>query len=181
MQKENPLTQRKNELRSHFLTLLKNIPKDRREEARNKVKELSSHQGNILSFCSLGSEIDTSLLNEPLLEGNRLFYPRVEGSDLFIYKFEQSQSLVVSSLYIQEPNPTTARKTPFSEIDLILVPALAFDQEGYRLGRGKGFYDRLLSTTKNIPTMGIGFQEQLSPHLLPRDSWDVPVQEVFLF
>jgi 5-formyltetrahydrofolate cyclo-ligase len=66
-------------------------------------------------------------------------------------------------------------------VDLILVPGLAFDSEYYRLGYGKGYYDRLLAETPHIPAWGVGFHEQMSPEPLPRDTWDLPVQKVLLF
>lgn len=69
---------------------------------------------------------------------------------------------------------------PLSQIDSILVPGLGFDREMYRIGYGKGYYDRLLSKTGDIPTIGVGFKEQFSEELFPRDPWDIPVRELLL-
>jgi 5-formyltetrahydrofolate cyclo-ligase len=73
---------------------------------------------------------------------------------------------------ILEPHPD-APTLHASEIDLILVPAIACDRRGYRLGYGGGFYDRLLSSPNwlTIPTIGIVFEFALLP-LLPHDDWD---------
>ena len=183
MQKESRLILKsvdKEELRKQYLSLRASIPNHRREEAAKALAAAFSHRGRILSFYSVASEIDTSLLNGRLLEQKNLFYPRVEKNFLTAYQQEQNCALIVSSFGICEPDPSTARKISLSEIDLILVPALAFDQERYRLGYGKGHYDRFLSTTGNIPTIGVGFREQLSMKPLPRDPWDVPVTELFL-
>jgi 5-formyltetrahydrofolate cyclo-ligase len=69
---------------------------------------------------------------------------------------------------------------PLDKIDCILVPALGFDQENYRIGYGQGYYDRFLASVGSIHTIGVGFQEQLCEELLPRDPWDVPVKELIL-
>jgi 5-formyltetrahydrofolate cyclo-ligase len=107
-------------------------------------------------------------------------YNRLEQGFLVPYHVEKESALIVSNLRVPEPDPSTSRKAGMSEIDLILVPGLAFDREGYRLGYGKGYYDRLLAATGSIPTVGIGFQEQMSTGSLPRDAWDVPVKELLL-
>lgn len=69
---------------------------------------------------------------------------------------------------------------PLSKVDCILVPGLGFDREKYRLGYGKGYYDRFLAQVGEIPTIGVGFKEQFCEELLPRDPWDIPVKELLL-
>jgi len=144
----------KTKLREILIKKRKAIPQERREEASTLLKELLYPKGNILSFSPFGSEIDPTLLNESLKSENRLY--------LIPYEIE-----CISSV-------------PISKIDCILVPALGFDKENYRLGYGKGFYDRFLATFKGLPTIGVGFKEQLFEELLPRDPWDMPVDELLL-
>ena len=179
MSKANPLIL-KTELRKKFLHLRNSIPQARREEASRLLFELLRNRGRILSFYTIGSEIDLSFLNTFLAQSGRLMANRLEEGLLVPYHVHKEQELIISSLGILEPNPANARKVAFSEIDFILVPGLAFDREGYRLGYGKGLYDRLLAAIGEIPTAGIGFKEQLSPDLLPRDPWDIPVKELIL-
>jgi len=62
------------------------------------------------------------------------------------------------------------------DIDVILVPGLAFDRECYRLGWGKGFYDRLLKRAGGF-SLGIAYSFQVLKRL-PRDHWDIPVDAV---
>lgn len=112
-------------------------------------------RGRILSFTSIGSEIDLKPLND-YLKGRGLLF-------LVPYKID---SII---------------DAPLTEIDCILVPALGFDREMFRLGYGKGYYDRFLAGVGEIPTIGVGFKEQLCEELLPRDPWDVPVKELLLF
>lgn len=132
----------------------KAIPIERRLEVALLLKEKLQSKGVILSFSPIGSEIDLGPLNQILAAENRLF--------LVPYRFD---SLV---------------QVPLSKIDCILVPGLGFDREKYRIGYGKGYYDRFLAQTGDILTIGVGFQEQLCEELLPRDPWDIPVKELIL-
>jgi 5-formyltetrahydrofolate cyclo-ligase len=78
------------------------------------------------------------------------------------------------SLWYSEPHPDAPILQP-DEVDLILVPSVACDVRGYRLGYGGGYYDRLLSSSQwaHKPTIGIAFEFAISPEL-PIDEWDNP-------
>ena len=67
----------------------------------------------------------------------------------------------MSSWGIPEIQDTAASKADFSEIDLVLVPGLAFSRKGARLGQGRGYYDRFLSKLNGTTTLGVGFDWQL--------------------
>lgn len=148
------LSSLKSELRGSLLSKRKAIPEKRRVEAARKAFEALKNRGTILSFSPMGSEIDLTSLNEYLKNQGRLY--------LVPYKIE------------------ILKNVPLQEIDLILVPALGFDKRNYRIGYGKGYYDRFLEGI-DIPTIGVGFKEQLHESLLPIEPWDVPVKEVLLF
>lgn len=76
---------------------------------------------------------------------------------------------------IWEPLPNPARLLSPDAFDLVLVPGLAFDLDGGRLGRGAGFYDRFLATLpKKTRLVGVAFDEQIVPKA-PRDAFDLPV------
>ena len=143
------------ELRKDLLEKRKNIPPQRRKEAAEKAFLALKDFGVTLSFSSFGSEIDLRLLNAELKKRGRLY--------LVPYRLEE---------LIQ---------VPFEKIDCILVPGLAFDKNHFRIGYGKGYYDRFLLQAKNILTIGVGFKEQLYEGGLPTDPWDIPVQQLALF
>jgi 5-formyltetrahydrofolate cyclo-ligase len=158
------------------------ISATRREEAAKATKNLAPKEGKVLSFYSFGSEINLYFLNSILIQESRLVLPRIENDLLVPYQvFDLQKSLQKSFLGGLEPNPEFSSKISLSEIQMILVPALAFDSEYFRLGYGKGHYDQFLKTTGNIKTIGIGFKEQLFQALLPRDPWDVPLKDLSLF
>jgi len=79
---------------------------------------------------------------------------------------------------ILEPREEGSVSVAPEEVDLAVVPAVAFDREGHRLGRGKGYYDRLLARLRpEVPRIGLAFKEQLLERL-PRRSHDQPVHAV---
>ena len=91
-------------------------------------------------------------------------YPRVIGGHLSFHLVKNPQTeLLPGTFGIAEPSPTLP-EIPASEIDAFLCPGLAFDANGGRLGRGKGFYDRILATARpGALKIGVCFPEQLVP------------------
>lgn len=144
----------KSELRKVLLQNRKAISSERREEAARLAFERLKNKGAILSFSPFGSEIDLTLLNTYLKSQGLLYLVPYEIDALFT--------------------------VPFSKIDCILVPGLAFDRNHTRIGYGKGFYDQFLVKAEGILTIGVGFKEQLYQSLLPKDPWDIPVKELML-
>lgn len=107
----------------------------------------------------------------------RFFYPRVEGETLVLIrvKGEDELQMAVGHIYRE---PTGSRAARPSEVDLVLVPGLAFTPGGKRLGRGGGFYDRLLeSLPSGTQTLGVCFAAQ-SLDDLPTEPHDRRVHEV---
>lgn len=127
----------------------------------------------ILMYHSLPDELSTHAFLKKWCGRKKFFLPRVNGVNLDILPYEQSR-LELGSFHIEEPqgNDTVSP----DEIELIVVPGVAFDRMGNRLGRGKGFYDRLLSTTK-ASTIGVGYDFQLLDEL-PTEEHDVPLDLV---
>jgi len=179
MQKESRQIQ-KSELRKKYLSIRNALPKHRKSEASLAILNALKNRGLILSFYSIGSEIDLAPLNSFLAKENRLASFRLEQGELHPYYVEREDELVLSKLGILEPNPEAAKRASLSDIDLILVPALVFDREGDRIGYGGGNYDRFLCKAGNTPTAGVGFLEQLSKEPLPKDPWDIRVKELIL-
>jgi 5-formyltetrahydrofolate cyclo-ligase len=106
-------------------------------------------------------------------------FPKVAGQDLQFYRPFKIDSFERGEWGILEPNPQSSEKVPLHEIQGFLIPALAFDVHGNRLGRGAGYYDRTLADVslkdKNPIKVGIGFESQLANQALPADDFDVPM------
>lgn len=122
----------------------------------------------ILMYHSLPDELFTHDFLGKWASRKRFYLPRVNGVNLEILPYDESR-LELGSFHIEEP--TGNDTVDPSEIELVVVPAVAYDRKGNRLGRGKGFYDRLLKTTK-ATKVGVGFEFQLVEEL-PTEPHDV--------
>lgn len=131
----------------------------------------------ILLFASLPDEIETSLLiREAGISGKRIVLPMVRNNELALF-FYHPRQLAPGAFGIMEPTPDAEPLTDFSMLDLALTPGIAFTRTGNRLGRGKGFYDRLLPHL-SCPCFGLGYPLQVLDSL-PSDSWDVSLDGIF--
>ncbi|MEM1269440.1 MAG: 5-formyltetrahydrofolate cyclo-ligase [Bacteroidota bacterium] len=107
--------------------------------------------------------------------GTRIVLPVMQPNGRLEHReFKGRAHLVTNRWGVSEPL-TGALVLP-SELDCVIVPGLAFDKRGYRLGYGKGFYDRFLADL-NVPTIGVCFSQFLLDEL-PFDAYDVPVSSV---
>lgn len=134
----------------------------------------------VLTYLSFGSEVNTrSIVEHCWRIGKRVALPRcVPQSRLMTWHIVESlEELEQNSYGIEEPNPAI-HETVILDVctsdSIALVPALAFDREGFRLGYGGGYYDEFLS---NFPGVSIGLcrKVMLSDGPLPREPHDVPV------
>lgn len=128
---------------------------------------------NVLMYYSLPDELPTHEFIDSMLGEKNFFLPRVNGMDLEILPFDRTR-MHLGSFRIEEPDGDDT--TDISDIDLVIVPAVAFDRNGNRVGRGKGYYDRLLSKSKAI-TIGVCYDFQLFNEFDTEDH-DIPVDFV---
>lgn len=127
----------------------------------------------ILMYHSLPDELYTHSFLRKWGARKHFFLPRVNGVNLDILPYDESR-LELGSFHIEEPSGDDLADP--MELELIIVPAVAYDRRGNRLGRGKGFYDRLLATTK-ATKIGVGYEFQLVDDI-PTEQHDVPVDMV---
>ncbi|WP_213318862.1 5-formyltetrahydrofolate cyclo-ligase [Chlamydiifrater volucris] len=169
-------------IRKQFLQIRKKLPATRRQQAsKDLLAYISSipKEAKVLSFSSIGSEIDTLLANLFLLERSQLFFPKhSKDNRLLVVRVSKSTDLTsISSLSKIPSNPIVSGHT----ITHILVPGIAFDIWGTRIGYGLGCYDRLLAQFPELISWGVCFKEQLSYEKLPNESHDVSVNNVLCF
>jgi 5-formyltetrahydrofolate cyclo-ligase len=128
----------------------------------------------IMLYWSCHNEVRThELALKALKDGRRVVLPRCDVEEAQIYPYEVKdvpQDLVVGPFGICEPSRESREITDLSGIDLCIVPGIAFDGEGNRVGRGLGYYDRFLSklceTTEKI---GVGYAFQIVDKICPTD------------
>ncbi len=99
-------------------------------------------------------------------------YPRVEGETLSFYRPLTSGDFVQGAFNVREPDVKTSQKVALEDIDGVLVPGLAFDLKGGRLGRGKAFYDKTLKQYGG-QKVGVAFSYQVDEKQLPVEPWDI--------
>jgi len=125
----------------------------------------------IATFAALPDEVDLTEL-VTLFPEKRWLFPRVDGEEVcFHASADPTKDLVRGAFGILEPHADSPI-VPLDEIDAFLCPGMAFDHHGGRLGRGKGFYDRLLSQARiDAHKIGIAFPSQIVPntHCEPHD------------
>lgn len=127
----------------------------------------------ILMYHSLPDELSTHRFLSKWSGRKHFYLPRVNGVNLDILPYNESR-LELGAFHIEEP--TGEDTVEADEIELIVVPAVAYDRRGNRLGRGKGFYDRLLKTSR-ATKIGVGYEFQLVDEL-PVEEHDVPMDMV---
>ncbi len=137
------------------------------------ASELWRDAATLLSFASMSSEIDADGLNRTALaSGKRLALPRVEDEQLSFRLVDAADGpWVRGALGALEPAPDAPPLVNAIPPILVLVPGLAFDRAGHRLGRGRGFYDRFLSSLAGAVTVGLCFSVQLVD-FVPADARD---------
>jgi len=130
------------------------------------------------TYVGVGSEVQTLPLIEQLLDhGVRVVCPRVAaGNHLEHREIRSTDELVESAIGLLEPDPNCCSEVALATVDLVLVPGLAFTRNGYRLGYGSGYYDRLLAEC-DTTVVGIALAEQLLD-ALPREAHDRAVDVV---
>lgn len=128
------------------------------------------HASNILLYNSLPDELSTKETIPKWDKIKKIFLPRVNDSDLEILPFDASM-IEKGAFNIDEPIGDNL--CDISVIDLIIIPAIAFDQDGNRIGRGKGYYDRLLQKASALK-IGVGYDFQIIPHI-DSEPHDIPV------
>lgn len=173
----------KTEARLHFKSLLaqqKDSLFGRSAEIRGRIVAASfwAKAQTVAMFAPLSCEPDLV----PLLDSSekRFVFPKVLGSELqwFHVSHPESQLRFTPGSALRILEPTSEIRIPLEEIDLLLIPGLAFTPEGLRLGRGGGFYDRvLLRRGEDSLSVGVCFSFQMST-TLPVEPHDMAVDRV---
>lgn len=131
----------------------------------------------VLLYHSLPDEVDTHALLTRWQGRKRLLLPVVDGDGLRLVEYTGPARLAAGVFGIAEPQGPTF--TDYASVDVAVVPGLAFDSQGRRLGRGRGYYDRLLPPLRagGCLLLGLCFDFQRVSEV-PVDAHDVPVDAV---
>ncbi len=173
----------KRELRTRMREVCAAIPE---QEAARQAEMVAAHVAEwpgyhrartVLLYAALQGELETAaLLDRVLADGKRLALPRC-GADggMQAVLVKDWRALQWGRFGVREP-ALTSPALEAREIDMALIPGLAFDGAGHRLGRGKGYFDRFLAQTEAVAA-GLAYEEQVLPRV-PTEAHDCGVQYV---
>lgn len=165
------------------------IKEAKRAMTESRINELSSdlcrqfleteqyrNAKTIYGYLPYNQEVRTwALLEQALKDGKKVAVPKVYDDDMrFIYMDDLS---AVSDGYAGIPEPVADAPVADDPTALVLMPGLAFDKEGHRIGYGGGFYDRFLENEPNHPTVALCYHFQMLEHL-DTEEHDIPVDRV---
>lgn len=150
------------------------------EEIRKKSVEVKRRLYTLAEFedadkvcvyVSVNSEAHTHDIIKENLKGKQVIVPKVSGDELLLCELRSFDELQEGNFCILEPGEE--RRVFPHDIDCVVVPGVAFDREGFRIGYGRGYYDRVLSEV-TCPKIGLAFDLQIIDEV-PFEEHDIPV------
>lgn len=137
---------------------------------------------SIICYVSLPNEVDTwAMIGWLIQQGKKVWVPRVsqDGKRMEIYPLRAIDRLAQGYAGIWEPEQKPVKKLNKQSIQMIIVPGVAFDSRGARLGRGGGHFDRFLSQYPSLYKLGLAYQPQIFSSL-PQGQYDISMDEVII-
>ncbi|MBK8170904.1 MAG: 5-formyltetrahydrofolate cyclo-ligase [Sandaracinaceae bacterium] len=175
----------KNELRKRMKAVRKTLPHEARlTRARAICEKLVAldawkNARTVSLYMAMREEVHLDVaIDAARADGKVIAMPRVDDETdlLVLHEWRADDAMATSAFGVAEPL-ASAPRIPGEAVDLVIVPALAFDDKGHRIGYGAGYYDRLLPTLANAVRIGIAFDFQLIAEA-PVQANDVPVHTV---
>ena len=170
----------KSDLRNFAKTIRNSLNFDQINEISscilNKIcaSDVYKNSKNIMIYYPINNEV--SLIDLIFKNDKNFYFPVVSDDDMFCVRFDKELGFKTGKFGISEPIGSII--TDYSFLDLILVPALAVDIYGYRVGYGKGYYDKFLKKCHSSCRTMIPIYSQLILKNIPKDDWDIPVDYI---
>ena len=170
----------KTEIRKQIRLLKKQYnAEELKEMSRNAIQRIEAHPSflsakTVLLYSSLADEVDTKPLISKYAAKKTILLPTVVGDDLELHVYHAESETKKGVFGIEESKGPLF--TDYATIDLAVIPGMAFDRNGNRLGRGKGYYDRLLPKL-NGKKIGVCFSFQFLDSI-PCEKHDIPMDEI---
>ena len=170
--------------------LRRQIREKKRAMTEDEIVSRSARLGELLQQSSVYQQASTiyfylpynqevrtvPMLEQALRDGKKVAVPKVYGDDMkFLYLTDLTR---ISKGYAGIPEPIDDEPVAQDETALVLMPGLAFDPQGHRIGYGGGFYDRFLAREPHHPTVALCYEFQMLPRL-ETEAFDIPVDQVF--
>ena len=144
------------------------------EQIEKHPRFIASH--TVLMYHSLGDEVQTHAFVEKWYKEKRVLLPVVRGDILVLRHYTGKDCLEIGAFGIEEPSGEDFKD--YHEIELGIIPGVSFDRQGNRLGRGKGYYDKLLPLLPHSYNIGICYRFQAREEI-PAEPFDRKMDEVW--
>lgn len=175
----------KAQIRSFCLTQRHNLSPQIISQASQKIVTtlhgLQAYQTaqHIACYFPVAGEIDLSALWKRALEENKYcYFPVVQPEHTLIFlPYTHHTALLPNRYHILEPHITKKSARSPQNLDLIILPIVAFDDRCTRLGMGKGYYDKTLAQQSNALLVGVAYEWQKQPEL-PTELWDIQMDMI---
>lgn len=177
----------KNKIRYDYLKIRDRLEPTLRYAYSNiilsKIKKLKEYQNSeiVMFYLSYGSEVITdAMINEFLSDGKEVAVPVIQNPGdgiMTAVKINKLEDCYEKVYGIRQPEFDEQEVVAKEDIDLIFVPGIVFDVNGYRVGYGKGYYDRWLEGTDISKRIGLAFEVQLTEKI-PNGKYDLPVGRI---
>ncbi len=183
------IQEKKKQIRKEVIKKLKNHKEEERLKKSSKIagklfllKEYLKAK-TVLFYLSFDGEVDTlRMIKDAMKQGKKVAVPviRRKAKELVPSLLEDFDTELNNGPYgVLHPREEYIRPIPLEKIDLVIVPGLAFDEAGNRLGRGMGYYDRFLRRLpKDTPVVGLAFAFQVIDDFPPLEPHDFSVSKV---
>lgn len=164
----------KKELRKEFLNKRDNLSEDYRQTASNSIFELLEKNSlfreaeSIFIYIGFGSEIQTENFIKKHLTNKKIFVPKIVNKEMELVHITSWDNLEAGHFNILEPASNIFYNGP---IDLVITPSIVFDKHGFRLGYGKGYYDKYFTQNKHKTSIGLSYNKLLQENI-PTESHD---------
>ena len=171
----------KNELRARIKEEKKKYSSEDLQKMADKICEsIETSQDfffakNVMAFWNLPDEPNLRPLLNKYADKKNIFLPIIEDGEIRIARFVDEANMEVGAFNISEPSKDL-KVSQMTAIDLVLLPGVAFDKNGNRLGRGKGYYDHFL-TGRRVEKVGVCFPFQVVEEI-PTEPFDIVMDKI---
>jgi len=170
------------ELKATRMKLSRSEVLERSAQIKKRLFEINEFKqaSTILFYVSYDNEVYThDMIKKSMSTGKNIVVPfsDKEKRRLILSKLNNWGELELGSYGILEPRKEQIKETYIDEVDLVVVPGVGFDENGRRIGHGKGYYDDLLKKSKNALHIGLAFEFQIVDRI-PTEKHDIPVDKI---
>lgn len=167
----------KKTLRKKFISERNNLTNDYRDSSTNTIFATLEEQNffksseKIFIYVGFGSEILTETFIKKWINKKQIFVPKIENGKMNLIRLKSWDDLAPGHFGVLEPTSSDYYE---GKIDLVVTPSIVFDKNGYRLGYGKGYYDRYFTENEYRISVGLSYHKLLQENV-PREEHDKQV------